>query len=327
MRLAGFQVGDLARRQRRIFPPEVHRIHVDQLAQRTVRHRVPVLAADERRPHLHGLSVERGLGLRAPHGTSRRHIDALGPRDLDEFVRRQKLASRTFEHIKEPIAVGLHHDLARRAIDGEFGLPPLVDAVVVEWIARRHLIVPDHLAGLGLNGEDPFDYDGVNEWVQAELTIDGTPRKVVMQANRNGFLYVIERATGKLLAANKFVKVTWAERVDMTTGRPVWSAETKAALDGKTVQVWPSLVGGKNWHPMSYSPLSKLIYVNTMDFGWEYPPLPSSEVANLKPGEPHYGVKRPWAYLFDDPNGRGYLRAIDPLTGQSKWAVPFKSPN
>src|SRR6266446_3555623 len=94
---------------------------------------------------------------------------------------------------------------------------------------------------------DPFDYDGVNEWVQAELTIDGPP--------------------------------------------------------------------------------SKLIYVNTMDFGWEYPPLPSSEVANLKPGEPHYGVKRPWAYLFDDPNGRGYLRAVDPLTGQSKWAVPFKSPN
>src|SRR6266404_2737524 len=84
---------------------------------------------------------------------------------------------------------------------------------------------------------DPFDYDGVSEWVQAELTIDGTPRKVVMQANRNGFLYVLERATGKLLAANKFVKVTWAERVDMATGRPVWSAETKAALDGKTVQV------------------------------------------------------------------------------------------
>src|SRR5262249_23008641 len=54
-------------------------------------------------------------------------------------------------------------------------------------------------------------------------------------------------------------------------------------------------------------------------------PLPSSEVANLKPGEPHYGVKRPWAYLFDDPNGRGYLRALDPLTGQ--WKVPFKSPN
>ena len=174
---------------------------------------------------------------------------------------------------------------------------------------------------------DPFDYDGVNELVQGELTIDGTPHKVVMQANRNGFLYVVERATGRLLAANKFVKVTWADRIDLATGRPVWSQETKDALAGKTVQVWPSLVGGKNWHPMSYNPETKLIYVNTTAFGWEYTPLPIDQVADLKPGQPHYGIKRPWTYLWDDPNGRGYLKAIDPVTGQSKWAVPFKSPN
>ena len=170
---------------------------------------------------------------------------------------------------------------------------------------------------------DPFDYDGV----QAELTVDGTPRKVVMQANRNGFLYVLERATGKLLAANKFVKVNWAERIDMSTGRPVWTEVTKAALEGKPVQVWPHLSGGKNWHPMSYSPISKLIYLNTTSFGWDYQPLPSEEVANLKPGQPHYGIKRPFVYIFDDPDGRGHLRAVDPLTGQTKWAVPFKSPN
>jgi len=174
---------------------------------------------------------------------------------------------------------------------------------------------------------DPFDYDGVNELVQAELTVDGTPRKVVMQANRNGFLYVLERATGKLLAANKFVKVNWAERIDMSTGRPVWTEVTKAALEGKPVQVWPHLSGGKNWHPMSYSPISKLIYLNTTSFGWDYQPLPSEEVANLKPGQPHYGIKRPFVYIFDDPDGRGHLRAVDPLTGQTKWAVPFKSTN
>jgi alcohol dehydrogenase (cytochrome c) len=174
---------------------------------------------------------------------------------------------------------------------------------------------------------DPFDYDGVNELVQAELTIDGTPRQVIMQANRNGFLYLLERATGKLLAANKFVKVTWAERIDMATGRPVWTEVTKAALEGQNVQVWPSLIGGKNWHPMSYSPVSQLLYVNTTAFGWDYQPLPREEVSNLKPGQPHYGVKRPLVFLYDDPNGRSYLRAIDPLTGQSKWAVPFQSPN
>src|SRR5262245_30956596 len=174
---------------------------------------------------------------------------------------------------------------------------------------------------------DPFDYDGVNELVQAELTIGGTPRKVVMQANRNGFFYVLERATGKLLAANKYVKVTWADRVDMQTGRPVWTDETRQALEGKTVQVFPSLVGGKNWQPMAFNPENKLIYVNTLNFGWEYSPLPLEQVANQKPGQPAYGVKRPWPYLFDDTVGRGHLRALDPLTGESKWAVPFKSPN
>ena len=87
--------------------------------------------------------------------------------------------------------------------------------------------------------------------------------------------------------------MTWAERIDMATGRPVWSAETKAALEGHTVQVWPSVVGGKNWHPMSYSPVSQLLYVNTTAFGWDYQPLPREEVSNLKPGQPHYGVKRP----------------------------------
>ncbi|HEU5304944.1 MAG TPA: PQQ-dependent dehydrogenase, methanol/ethanol family, partial [Gemmatimonadales bacterium] len=178
-----------------------------------------------------------------------------------------------------------------------------------------------------MSPNDPFDYDGVNELVQAELAIDGVPRKVVMQANRNGFLYVIERATGKLLAANKFVKVNWAERIDLATGRPVWTEVTKAALEGKRVQVWPHLTGGKNWHPMSYSPVSKLLYFNTNDFGWDYQPLPREEFADLKPGQPFFGIKRPFVFLFDDPNGRGYFRAVDPLTGQSKWAVPTKSPN
>ena len=148
-----------------------------------------------------------------------------------------------------------------------------------------------------------------------------------MQANRNGFFYVLERSTGKLLAANPFVKVNWAEHVDLPPAVRCGRRRPRMRSKGKTVQVWPSLVGGKNWHPMSFNPETKLIYVNTMDFGWEYTPLPLDQVTNLKAGQPHYGVKRPWPYFFDDPNGRGYLRAVDPLTGKSKWAVPFKSPN
>lgn len=172
---------------------------------------------------------------------------------------------------------------------------------------------------------DPYDYDGVNELIHADLNIDGQNRKVIMQANRNGFLYVIERATGKLLRANKFVRVNWAERVDMKTGRPVWSQQTKAILEKGTRQtIWPSLSGGKNWMPMSYSPITKLAYANTMNIGWEYEPLPVEKL-KLKVGQRFFGVKR--KALLPDPGPRGYLKALDPLTGKAKWAVPFDHPN
>jgi alcohol dehydrogenase (cytochrome c) len=172
---------------------------------------------------------------------------------------------------------------------------------------------------------DPFDYDGVNELVQAELVVDGAPRKVIMQANRNGFLYVIERASGKLLAANPFVRVTWAERIDLATGRPIWSEFTKTIVEsGGKGRVYPAIQGGKNWPPMSFNPTTGLLYINTLDFGMDYETLPADQVANLKPGQPHYGVNRPAAY---DPEQRGYLRAVDPLTGKAKWSIPFKSPN
>jgi alcohol dehydrogenase (cytochrome c) len=172
---------------------------------------------------------------------------------------------------------------------------------------------------------DPFDYDGVNEWVLGELKIDGANRKVVMQANRNGFLYVLDRATGKLLAANNFVKVNWAERIDLTTGRPVWSDLTKQIVEkGGKARVYPAVSGGKNWAPMSFNPTTGLLYINTLDFGMDYETLPLEQIVHLKPGQPHYGVKFPAVY---DPDQRGHLRAVDPLTGKSKWAVPFKSPN
>ena len=172
---------------------------------------------------------------------------------------------------------------------------------------------------------DPFDYDGVNEWILAELPVDGGTRKVIMQANRNGYLYVIERATGKLVAANAFVKVNWADGIDKETGRPVWSAETKAVVEkGQKQRIYPAVSGGKNWGPMSFDPTKRLLYINTNDWGMDYEPAPVEQVANLKAGQPHYGVKFPAAFEADK---RGLLRATDPLTGKAKWELPFKSPN
>ena len=172
---------------------------------------------------------------------------------------------------------------------------------------------------------DPFDYDGVNEWILADLSVDGGTRKVVMHADRNGYLYVIERATGKLVAANAFVKVNWADGIDKETGRPVWSAETKAVVDkGEKQRIYPAVSGGKNWGPMAFDPTRRLLYINTNEWGMDYEPAPVEQVANLKAGQPHYGVKFPAAF---DADKRGLLRATDPLTGKAKWELPFKSPN
>jgi len=172
---------------------------------------------------------------------------------------------------------------------------------------------------------DPFDYDGVNEWILADLPVNGGTRKVIMQANRNGYLYVIERATGKLVAANAFVKVNWADGIDKETGRPVWSAETKAVVEkGQKQRIYPAVSGGKNWGPMSFDPTKRLLYINTNDWGMDYEPAPVEQVANLKAGQPHYGVKFPAVF---DADKRGHLRATDQLTGKAKWELPFKSPN
>ena len=85
-----------------------------------------------------------------------------------------------------------------------------------------------------------------DELVQAKLRVDERPRKVIMQANRNGFFCVLDRTDGKLIAANPFVTVNWADRIDLQTGRPVDSAVTRAmCTQGGTHEVWPSALGGK----------------------------------------------------------------------------------
>ena len=175
---------------------------------------------------------------------------------------------------------------------------------------------------------DPFDHDNVNALILADLNVGGGPRKVVMQASRNGFFYVLDRKNGELLAANKYVKVTWADKVDMGTGRPVWSEDTKKILSGVAkIQSWPFIAGGTNWFPMSYSPMTGLAYVNTFNIGVEYEPLPVEQVKNLKEGDRSGGGTVKQTAIYPDPDPRGYLKAIDPLTGAAKWQTGFRSPN
>ncbi len=161
---------------------------------------------------------------------------------------------------------------------------------------------------------NPFDYDSVAEMVLATLNIDGKPTPVLMDANRNGFFYVLDRTNGKLLAANPYVKVNWATGIDMKTGRPIETDISTKARAGEKVVVWPSILGGKNWEPMSFNPQNNTAYANTLNIGGRY----KAVAADYKAGEWYVGMDL--SDLWEWPEGsRGYLKAIDPLTGKTKW--------
>jgi alcohol dehydrogenase (cytochrome c) len=161
---------------------------------------------------------------------------------------------------------------------------------------------------------DPYDYDSTDPGMLVDMKVNGQTRKVLMQANRNGFFYVLDRADGKLLAANPYIKVNWADRVDLTTGRPVESQATRRVRAGEDVEIWPSVIGGKNWNPMSWNPQTGLAYGNTFNMSWPYK-LAKPE---YKQGEWYLGIDfRGVTMPKDQPTG--FLSALDPMTGKAKW--------
>ena len=168
---------------------------------------------------------------------------------------------------------------------------------------------------------NPYDYDAVAEMVLATRMVKGKPTKVILNANRNGFFYVLDRTNGKLIAANPYVKVNWASGVDMATGRPIETDVTAKARAGEKVTIFPSILGGKNWMPMSYNPKTGLAYANTLAFGGHYKAVP----AEYKAGEWYVGMDLSDLWEWGD-GPRGHLKAIDPMTGKSKWEVPSDIP-
>lgn len=165
---------------------------------------------------------------------------------------------------------------------------------------------------------DPYDYDATEVGMLVDIKIDGKPRKVLAQANRNGFFYVLDRANGKLLAANPYVKVNWADKIDLASGRPVESEVTKKARAGEDVEIWPSVLGGKNWTPMSWNPTTGLAYANTLNLSWPYKIVKPE----YKRGEWYVGVDLR-GVNFTKGQTHGYLSAIDPMTGKSKWQMAW----
>jgi alcohol dehydrogenase (cytochrome c) len=166
---------------------------------------------------------------------------------------------------------------------------------------------------------DAYDYDACWEMINADIDVGGQKRKVVMQLNRNGFLYVLDRTNGKLLAANAFEKVNWASHVDKETGRPVETEIAKSIRAGNATEHWPSTRGGKNWPHAAFNPETGLLYANTLHEGRMYKHL---EIKPHVVGQRYQFVDNlPLARTADEPIG--HMEAIDPLTAQKKWRTPL----
>ena len=173
---------------------------------------------------------------------------------------------------------------------------------------------------------DPYDYDGTNELVLADLPIGGKPTKVLMQANRNGYFYVLDRTNGKFISGTQYVKkLTWAQGIDKN-GRPIDTPATaalrKTEVQTDFMEVWPSAFGGKNWMPMSYDPGRKLVYMNTINLGMKV-----KYVEQKRPGGPNWWLGLELGGFPAPEDGiRGTLTAWDPVTGKKVWEYPNKSP-
>jgi alcohol dehydrogenase (cytochrome c) len=166
---------------------------------------------------------------------------------------------------------------------------------------------------------DAYDYDACWELINADIDIGGQKRKVIMQLNRNGFLYVVNRNNGKLLAANAFETVNWASHVDKETGRPVETSIAKSIRAGKATEHWPSTRGGKNWAHAAFNPEIGLLYANTLHEGRMYKHL---EIKPHVVGQRYQFIENlPLPRAADEP--LGHMEAIDPLTAQKKWRTPL----
>jgi quinohemoprotein ethanol dehydrogenase len=168
------------------------------------------------------------------------------------------------------------------------------------------------------NPGETWDYNSTMDMALADLTIDGKARQVVMTAPKNGFFYVIDRTNGQLISAEKIAKVTWADHIDIKTGRPVEPAGFRFE-NGKDSEVWPSNTGAHSWMPMAWSPRTGLAYIPKIESGIIY----SDRGIDLKAWKPTLGALGvTYGQKIDNPlQYTSALMAWDPVTQKQVWKV------
>lgn len=178
-----------------------------------------------------------------------------------------------------------------------------------------------------LNPNDAWDYDATTDMVLEDLTVDGKTRKVLMQAAKNGFFYVIDRGTGAVISAEKFERVSWAERIDLKSGRPVENPGIR--YEQGPVLTWPGKLGAHSWQPMSYSPKTRLAYIPTGHSAGVYSSEgidPATWVLNPKSWNSGMSTQPPPPDLkVPVEEFKGYLQAWDPIRQTAVWKVEIPS--
>jgi PQQ-dependent dehydrogenase (methanol/ethanol family) len=167
---------------------------------------------------------------------------------------------------------------------------------------------------------DLFDYDDVNESILVDLSIRGAPRKVLLRANRDGYVYVMDRTSGEVLSADPFVHITSTLGIDLKKGRPIENEEKKPVL-GKVVRdICPAAPGGKDWQPAAYSPRTGFLYIPANNLCMDFESLEAGYIA----GTPFVGAD---VRMYAGPGGhRGEFIAWDPVARRKAWSIKESFP-
>ncbi|HKA44084.1 MAG TPA: PQQ-dependent dehydrogenase, methanol/ethanol family [Burkholderiales bacterium] len=161
---------------------------------------------------------------------------------------------------------------------------------------------------------DSFDFDGTAENIIADIQVEGKPRKVLLNVNKNGFVYVIDRTNGRLIAAHPFVNQNWAKHIDLQTGRPVLTDLLDRAIKGETIDLAPRLA--TNATLSAYNPKTGLLFLNS----WELIRVMKFVDVELKVGQGYTGIETSSKF----PKPAGYHVAMNPLTGKTAWKIPLQ---
>lgn len=167
---------------------------------------------------------------------------------------------------------------------------------------------------------DLYDYDGVNENLLLDLPLAGRVRQTLVRADRDGYLYVIDRATGEVLSATPYVHVTTTRGIDLKSGRPIEVPEKTPHVGVNVRDICPAAPGGKDWQPMAFSPRTGLLYIPHNNLCQDE----EGVEANYIEGTPYVGAN---VKMYPGPGGnRGFFTAWDPVKAKPVWRIPEKFP-